>query len=408
MVKKRTLKLLILITFLTFIFITKLIYISKSHFEFEKDNKKYLLNKKSKTEQNENVNIYELISMIKNQPYTTTKRKLEKKIFFLKTHKTGSSTIYNMLGIYSLKNNLTSLIFHINNKETYYWPSYFSEKLIIPNKHKNVKIYDLYMEHIRYNKSGCEIYFPRQETFYFTILREPISQWISAFYYFNFNSLFKQKNDENTIEIFLKRYNDVIYYSNVKKYTLLNMIWNSNLFDFGYDGRNINKENIDQIIKEIEKNFDLIILTEYFDYGLVILKNKLNLTFLDIAVLKVNESLNKKKPKLSQDTINKIDKFVYGDKIIYNYFKKKFQPFLQDVNIQKDVKKLKAYRYEIYKMCMSKRIPKVAYNHKFYLGFQMRYGLPNHLKTFCHYLTLSELEIKNLLFKQSINYLYNV
>uniref|UniRef100_A0A7M5V5D7 Uncharacterized protein n=1 Tax=Clytia hemisphaerica TaxID=252671 RepID=A0A7M5V5D7_9CNID len=107
--------------------------------------------------------------------------KRKKNIVFLKTHKTGSSTITNILNRYGEARNLNFVLPNIGSNRLD-WPWFF----------KNTSFYSLngtepniLCNHARFNKQPMTDLMPN-DTVYVTILRNPISQFESSFSYMTF------------------------------------------------------------------------------------------------------------------------------------------------------------------------------------------------------------------------------
>lgn len=107
------------------------------------------------------------------------------KIYFLKTHKTASSVLENILMRYSWFRNRTlarpkwrntngGLHFDIYN---HFVPDFIRK---IPG----VKTPDVLAQHTRYSKEVNEV-FPKNSSYKFSILREPVSHFKSIFNYFH-------------------------------------------------------------------------------------------------------------------------------------------------------------------------------------------------------------------------------
>uniref|UniRef100_A0ACB8F9Z1 Uncharacterized protein n=1 Tax=Sphaerodactylus townsendi TaxID=933632 RepID=A0ACB8F9Z1_9SAUR len=110
-----------------------------------------------------------------------------------------------------------------------------------------------------------------KDTFYFTILRDPILSLESSYvYYKNYSPAFKNSSNVNEFLSSPWTYYDL----NVKIYNIhaRNNMW----FDFGYDN---NAEDDDyyvqSIIQNIEQNFHLILIANYFDESMILLQNTL-------------------------------------------------------------------------------------------------------------------------------------
>jgi len=138
-------------------------------------------------------------------------------------------------------------------------------------------------------------------TKYITILRNPVTQFESLFYYEHFNEFLGLKNRINAFKIFLAspmHYFQRLLNRRNNRPEALPLLRNSMLFDLGYDvnqprGRRSDRRvDLYQILRQIEKDFHLVLITEYFDESLVLLKRKFCWSFEDILYLKQNVRAN--------------------------------------------------------------------------------------------------------------------
>ena len=120
-----------------------------------------------------------------------------------------------------------------------------------------------------------------------TILREPLSQLVSAFQYFP-PSLFTQN------KINLKSFEDFINSTSATEASKVEIRENTHnpmAFDLGLSPMYRDKTE-EELADWLVGYYDLIMITEYFDESLILLKNLLSLEFSDIAYLKWNKNTN--------------------------------------------------------------------------------------------------------------------
>ncbi|KAM4042594.1 uncharacterized protein ACNLHF_013194 isoform 4-T5 [Anomaloglossus baeobatrachus] len=119
-------------------------------------------------------------------------------IFFLKTHKTASSSIMNILFRYGEFCNLT-FAFPIEGA-SYAYANFFKTSFVNGFSDQSKKIFNIMCHHMRFNYTEVEKVMPK-DTFYFTILRNPISQMESSFSYNkDFECFTKAKNLEDFLQ----------------------------------------------------------------------------------------------------------------------------------------------------------------------------------------------------------------
>ena len=113
-------------------------------------------------------------------------------------------------------------------------------------------------------------------TVYFTLLREPSSQWLSGFLCFKVQQKLKikQENDSADVEYFINNYK--AYYKNTTP------TWDKQLRSLEIPTKRF--ENMTLIeFERLEKDSDLVMILKYFDEFLVLLKNLICWNFNDIV-----------------------------------------------------------------------------------------------------------------------------
>ena len=312
-------------------------------------------------------------------------------IIFLKTHKTGSSTIQNILFNYVFNRQNLQVLFPLpgsssistlrqlikNNKQRLD----FSTNLVYPkrsNDHqwKDDLFYDFpesftkekvatYMlppgniiaHHAKYS-TEMQDFFENQnhhgikngETFRFTILRNPRTLLKSAYSYYSNKGLparsnFNFTNFINSPEKFWK--NDAVH---------ADFFRNSQKRDLGV--KDLYGNNIEGAIDFLEKSFDLIMILEKFDESIILMKDHLTdwqLTdFLYMVKNQRSGSGSKSTDNLSEN--RKIDKWAKDDTIIYHYFSKILDQKIENygrTKMAEEVKKLREISKKVVDQCFT-------------------------------------------------------
>ena len=240
-------------------------------------------------------------------------RKHLPKIYFAKTHKTGSSTIQNILYRLSLKHNLTVAIPYHNNKlpNNFNWPFKFS----LASLRNAPGTVDILANHAVYSDDIVKVFqdnnnISKQATnsnlFSFTILREPVSLFKSTFNYFkNEVSCFKEAQTiENFISNPRKFYTDTDndHDNGIPSFGMFNLkpepkdrsCWqlarNHMTFDLGFseEDRFFSDEEIQRNIEIIDDRFNLVLIMEQFLESMVLLGDALNLEMEDLIYITQN------------------------------------------------------------------------------------------------------------------------
>ena len=271
-------------------------------------------------------------------------------IIFLKTHKTGSSTIQNILFNFvfnrqnlkslfplpkgplqisdtQIKSKLdfsTNLVYPIKTHLFYGYPNPFTQEVVdfdLPPgniiAHHTKYSTDLHNFFQNQDYHGVKNSSPSNNTFRFTILRNPRTLLKSAYFYYS-----------NSREARSSNYNFTVFINNPEQYHNKNAggyLRNSQKSDLGL----INMD-VKEAIKFLEKSFDLIMILEKFDESLILLKDHLSdWQMKDLIYLVKNsrakEESSEKISSLSSsfsDENQKIDQWAEDDTIIYHYFSK--------------------------------------------------------------------------------------
>ena len=242
-------------------------------------------------------------------------------IYFLRTHKTGSSTVGTILLSYGVNRNHKIVL--DPDLADMHWPAPLELNQVSSQvKSEEAKIF---ASHIRFNKGPVNSVFPKPEAKYITIVRHPVSQFKSAWEFYRISKL--THIPDNTINTFLKS-SDALQeiQKRLDKTKFPERFFhfsNSNLYDMGLEQENIqNMKLVEGYIDKMEREFDLVMITEYFDESLILLKRLLCLEFEDIVYIKLRSK--KKKINLEKVVENNILTWNRADAILYDHLNKTF------------------------------------------------------------------------------------
>ena len=197
-------------------------------------------------------------------------------VYYLKIHKAGSSTLFAIMAEYCRSHQLLALLpimEHINQQT----PLRPQQELML---HPSVKHYDMVFNHHVYDPAIFN--YLHNDTFKFTMLREPFKHFVSSFTYFkdSMEYLHCMGRYRDPITAFLR--NPMAFEAKgFKSYTN-----NRQSVDLGYDIRKHSFSNdsyISHFIKQTEERFDLILITDFFMESIVLLKRALNWDTEDIV-----------------------------------------------------------------------------------------------------------------------------
>ncbi|XP_006818746.1 galactosylceramide sulfotransferase-like [Saccoglossus kowalevskii] len=226
--------------------------------------------------------------------HANTQCKQVSKFIFIKTIKTGGSTTANILLRYGLKNNLTIAEDH--------------EQI---NNCPNFTAIDYSASHRQYKRSLLENLVPNAK--YLSILRSPYTQQRSVFHWFNFpRSLGNQTTFRQFVE-HPEHYSDFIQIHHQHRN---GQMWFM-IPDFDMR-RQANVSYVQQAITLLDKEFDLVLILEYFDESLILLRKLLCWEFDDILY----HSVNVRNPTdvITPSMESSIRKWSNADVLLYEHF----------------------------------------------------------------------------------------
>lgn len=242
-------------------------------------------------------------------------------IVFLKIHKTGSSTITNILQRFGIERNLNFALPNKKHGLRYNYIGDIGETIsldkIIPIPAN--KTYNILCNHVIFNQSAFKKVFP-SDAFYLSLVREPTYQFLSSINYYS---------EWDYIHDILSLDNPVSdYLSSPKKFEphdiFLSYTNNRQSVDIGVSRDQIrNQTKLINYFTLLNDTFNLVMIFEYFDESLVLLKRYLCLTFRDILYIKKNV-FPKKKIDVSFSDLFKLDSWLMADNLLYAMFYKEF------------------------------------------------------------------------------------
>lgn len=241
-------------------------------------------------------------------------------IVFLKTHKTGGSTMVTILQRYAEQHKLKVALPNKTHGELRY--NYFGdvgETLTRDHIYDPIgnTTFDVLCNHVIYNAMAFRSIFKRR-TFYFTILRDPVNNVLSAMNYFGLadgyiQRLLLQSNTTSPLRNLPRYEPDNVY---------LSFTNNRQLFDLGFSPEKNprNKSIVSQFIEEIENGLHFVMIMEHFDESLILIKRLLNWTFKDILYVPQNRRRKMLVPNVTKDDEEAINRWNSGDRMLYSHF----------------------------------------------------------------------------------------
>ena len=206
-------------------------------------------------------------------------------IGFVKTHKCASDTVAGLFLRIADEQNLQVILPAQIESWNIGWPRPIGRDFFLPSLKKS-KRYDMQALHHMYSPNlWDELLEPDRHLI--GIIRNPLDQFISVFNYFRIGTRivkdFHSKN-ETVFDDFLQ--NPQVYYEYFAPQNI--MFQNPMLLDFGYTKEM--KKPLEDFIQFIRKKFSLILVADFLDESLILLKRKLCWTMRDVLFMSKNKS----------------------------------------------------------------------------------------------------------------------
>lgn len=237
---------------------------------------------------------------------------------FLKVHKAASSTVTSIIQRFGWERNLNFLL-----------PAR-SPNLISQNESINVNniisdkdaTFDLLCNHVIYDKEQFTKYLPK-DTVFIGIVREPFDQFVSSVYYYKYRwsvPYLARLPSINPVKYLLESPNQYEPKKRHDSYTRNRMS-----VDFGLPEELLHttdKRKILPYLKELNSEFKLVLIKEYFDESIILLRRMLNWNLRD--VLYVSKNSLKYVPKINVRDRHRHKQHSFLDYCLYNFFLRVF------------------------------------------------------------------------------------
>ena len=306
-------------------------------------------------------------------------------MLFLKTHKTGSSTVSNIIFRYGESRGLS---FILGRDTTIGWPKRFRLRHSLP---RNGSRPNILCSHTRYSKTTMNHLFPKPSSVYITILRNPVDQFESTFNFVGFGQIYGLgKDPTESLKRFLRT---GITFEGITKSHLTVLARNPMAFDLGLDFQfHQNATAIKEYIAFLEKEFDLVMIMDYFEESVVLLKRLLCWEFDDILHIKTMERQDKEKAELSSQLKENIRRWNKADVLLYDHFHRIFwqKIKMQGKGFYEDLATFRRMKEEMMRTCYNGTTLQRAYSNKYVKTRSLNPNLPPETKQKCEKLTRRE------------------
>ncbi|XP_077326700.1 galactose-3-O-sulfotransferase 4-like [Lithobates pipiens] len=322
-------------------------------------------------------------------------------IVFLKTHKTAGSTILNLLHRYGDKNGL---FFALPQKYQFNYPNLFHSRRVKGINSPNRPQYDILCHHMRFNLPEVRKVMPT-DSFYFTILRDPATMAESSFsYYRSVSSAFKKAPN---FKAFISHPSHYYREGERSNHYARNLLW----FDLGFNPNAPFTVTLARAgARAVEGMFNLVLLAEYFDESMVLLKEELCWALDDVVTFKLN--IRGSSRPLEPEEVKKLRAWNALDWYLYEYFNQTFWDKVERFGKERmdnEVMRLRERRQQLGKLCLEDLQPVRAedikedvikpfqFGQEKILGWAIRKDLEPYIRSRCVQMVIPELQYKDLL-----------
>lgn len=243
---------------------------------------------------------------------------------FVKTHRTGGSTLANIVHRLGEKHNMSFLLpSGEHDKNSLGWPGPFPGADVANLLGQSVHRYDVICNNAVFDEKSMRRYL-RPSPFFFTILRRPENQIESAF------DFFKPPCGPSFADrlTWLQDLRGQSHSSSdaPRKATLRAAFVNPQAHDLGWYQRTSHgqdDESIHEWLAEVGEAFNLVLLAEYFDEGLVLFKRRLNLDLDDVVHLDMKRESREDDQRTPRQAAE-LKETLHVDDMLYNHFNRTF------------------------------------------------------------------------------------
>lgn len=338
------------------------------------------------------------IGKVVDESATCTMQQPEKKVVWVKTHKTGSSTMTNMFHRFAYKHNISLAL--PKDDMYYHWPrkTEIITSVEYPYETEPGKqTFDMLCSgHIVYNREEIEKVVPVAK--YVTIIRNPLSHFKSSWSYWGMSKHLDQNGEPWVMEKFL---DDPFTNINSIPENDRRMIHNNIAFDLGL-GETATINEIESYVTELSNpltGFDFVLVGEHLDESLVLLRRKFCWELEDVVHYSLKVSKRPSKP-MEDLHIRNIMEFNAVDAAIYDHFNRSLWNAIKNAPyLMEEVEALRALREHMVDECQSVKMS----NRKgrFYMMTEPKESL----KARCARLTMDSIEFSRYFkVKQNVPY----
>lgn len=244
---------------------------------------------------------------------------LDKSLGFVKTHKTGGSTVAGIINRIVDGRNLTKMIPTDLIRLGWPWELLPAGCWGVDRVLQNIGKYDAIANHALFDRETFSHYL-KDPMITFTVLREPISRYISGYNWFKhpFSSWREHLDHSKQMKTITDRHG--VIFLNSMAYDL--GWYHQHDFSTEYD-QDIDK--IYEFIDQLDRDLNMVMITEYMEESLLLLR-ELFLPALDVTELvfhdfKTNDEQEKVYPTPAEE--KELAHLILVDRLLYRHFQQK-------------------------------------------------------------------------------------
>ena len=308
-------------------------------------------------------NPYDVATYYKRKTYQLTSYneggKVEN-VALVKIHKSASSTLASILYRFGVTNNLTFLLPQGQNLAQF-WPYPITSSNVIPNCKKEFNILNVHSKFI--GRANINQFMPHT-TKIIAILRHPATQLKSGFKYYGVAKI--HPNNALTFSDFI---DNPAFHMNILP-SMKPLMWNGMSVDLGL----MNNEKIPWFVTKsdivansairgyiyefldfVEESIDLMLISEYFEESVVLLKVSLNWDLEDVAFFSLNKAIDTSSlDEFTDSEMNKVIEWNFIDYLLYTRMLDKFlkKIYSPRIDLSSEVAKLRSINAQYTKYCV--------------------------------------------------------
>lgn len=272
-------------------------------------------------------------------------------VSFLKVHKAGSTTLMNIFLRFAIEHRLNIVLPWKSSGFGFNYLGYgetVSKSKIVPLPANET--YNILCNHVVYNKAAFRSIMPK-DTVYVGIIREPVSHFTSAASYYGFYKHLREQTAGNiprgkVMSEYLKNPGQL----KIPTYFVNNRM----SFDFGIPKEKFHDDKyVTDYIRQLGTDYKLVLIMEYFQESLVLMKRLLCWDTKDILYVPLNAMRSKPDFDLDNRDVEHLKKWNSADFKLYEHFHQVFGAKVESLgdDFKEEVKSFKNIQEHVKGFC---------------------------------------------------------